>query len=175
MQPIQQKHRGAYLFTALLLLLSVVPLRAQPAATNRVLELDGSAIRKPFNRSELIAELKRFLKPVQSASPTKAAEAVTAPEPETAAPAEALAKRPGLLVKLDEQRQRVWPELCQSLAMDEVEQFARRLKGWAGEGHWPALHRYAEELDEQVQQFDLARLPKTLERFPEIRERLTSN
>ena len=98
---------------------------------------------------------------------------MTAPEPETAAPAEALAKRPGLLVKLDEQRQRVWPELCQSLAMDEVEQFARRLKGWGEEGHWPALRRYAEELEEQVQQFDLARLPKTLERFPEIRAGLT--
>jgi CheY-like chemotaxis protein len=132
-------------------------------------------IRKPFNRSELIAELKRFLKPAQSAGPVKAVEpeAMTASEPEAVAPAEALAKRPGLLAKLNEQRERVWPELCQSLAMDEVEQFARRLRKWAEEGHWPALGRYAEELEEQVQQFDLARLPKTLERFPEIRERLT--
>ncbi len=134
-------------------------------------------IRKPFNRAELIAELKRFLKPASSTVLVKAAEAVakTGTEPETVAPPEALAKRPALLVKLDQQRQTIWPELCQSLAMDEVEQFARRLQGWGEEGHWPDLRRYAKELEEQVQQFDLARLPKTLERFPEIRERLTLN
>ena len=68
----------------------------------------------------------------------------------------------------------IFHAMAESLAMDEVEQFARRLKDWAREGQWPALRRYAEELEEQVQQFDLARLPKTLERFPEIRERLTT-
>ena len=134
-------------------------------------------IRKPFNRAELIAELKRFLKPAQSLKPIHVVEAgaITLSAPESAiVPAEVLAKRPDLLAKLDQQRQSVWPELCQSLAMDEVEQFARRLKNWAAEGHWPALLQYAAELEEQVQQFDLARLPKTLQRFPEIRERLAT-
>ena len=41
MQPTAQKHRGAFLFAVLLLLLSVVPLHAQSASPNRVLELDG--------------------------------------------------------------------------------------------------------------------------------------
>ncbi|MSU64177.1 MAG: hypothetical protein EXS31_17600 [Pedosphaera sp.] len=41
MQATRQIHRGAFLFAVLLLLLSVVPLHAQIAAPNRVLDLDG--------------------------------------------------------------------------------------------------------------------------------------
>ena len=86
----------------------------------------------------------------------------------------ALTKRPQLLAQLREQQQKVWPELCQSLAMDEIEQFARRLKGWAEAGEWPVLREFAESLDEQVQQFDLVQLPKTLQKFPQITESLGS-
>ncbi|MSU64451.1 MAG: response regulator, partial [Pedosphaera sp.] len=131
-------------------------------------------IRKPFNRAELIAELKRFLKPAQTGEPQLVATSA-APEKVKAAvsvSAEALARRPQLLAQLREQEQKVWPELCQTLAMDEIEQFARRLKGWAEAGQWPDLQEYAESLDRQVQEFDLARLPKTLERFQGILENL---
>ena len=132
-------------------------------------------IRKPFNRAELIAELSRFLKPAQPrAEEPVAAPVATQPAAAGPVPAEALAKRTELLVKLREQRQNVWPELCQSLAMDEIEAFARRLGDWAVEGHWPMLREYAASLDQQVQEFDLVRLPKTLQRFPEICEHLAS-
>jgi hypothetical protein len=52
--------------------------------------------------------------------------------------------------------------------MDEIEQFAGRLKGWADEAQWSTLRAYAERLDQQVQEFDLDHLPKTLQSFPEI-------
>ena len=58
--------------------------------------------------------------------------------------------------------------------MDEIEQFARRLKGWAEAGEWPVLQAFAESLDEQVQQFDLVQLPRTLQKFPQIAESLIS-
>jgi signal transduction histidine kinase/ligand-binding sensor domain-containing protein/CheY-like chemotaxis protein len=132
-------------------------------------------IRKPFNRAELIAELKHFLPPIK----TQAALG-TAPAPDIAvavaqapvSPA-ALAKRPQLLAKLLEEEERVWPALCKTKAMDEVEQFAFRLKTWAEEGQWSSLRAYAENLDEQVQEFDLTRLPQTLNRFPAIRAALS--
>jgi len=127
-------------------------------------------IRKPFNRAELIAELKRFLKPARASEtePVAARAATSEVKPNEPVSAEALARRPQLLAQLREQQQKVWPELCQSLAMDEVEQFAHRLKGWAVAGHWPALEAYAESLDQQVQQFDLVQLPKTLQSFPQL-------
>jgi PAS domain S-box-containing protein len=127
-------------------------------------------IRKPFNRSELIAELKRFLKPVTTPVRQAAAEASPATGVATSTPVSAavLARRPELLARLREEEQRVWPGLCKRKAMDEVEQFAQRLKAWSEAGEWPALHAYAESLDQQVQEFDLDRLPRTLQNFPEI-------
>jgi len=127
-------------------------------------------IRKPFNRAELIAELKRFLKPSQS----RATETTLSPETRVAsiAPlpvsAVVLARRPELLDRLREEEERVWPGLCKTMAMDKVEQFASRLKGWAAEGQWSALGTYAADLDQQVQEFDLTRLPSTLNHFPTI-------
>jgi len=132
-------------------------------------------IRKPFNRSELIAELKRFLKfaEVREAKATAAEAVPPASSAPLAASPEAIAKRPELLAKLRDEEQRVWPGLCKRKAMDEIEQFAGRLKSWAEVGQWPALRAYAESLDQQVQEFDLDRLPKTLQSFPAIIQSLS--
>jgi signal transduction histidine kinase/ligand-binding sensor domain-containing protein/CheY-like chemotaxis protein len=126
-------------------------------------------IRKPFNRSELIAELKRFLKPAAARGQEPAVPRPPTLEPD-AAPISAgvLTRRPELLARLREEEERVWPALCTTLAMDKVEQFASRLKTWAAEGQWSSLTAYAQSLDQQVQEFDIAQLPQTLNRFPDV-------
>jgi hypothetical protein len=86
---------------------------------------------------------------------------------------ETLVERPDLLKKLRVEETSVWPDLCKTRAMDEIEQFAVRLKSWADEGQWPALRIFAESLEQQVQEFDMARLPKTLQGFPEILKSLS--
>jgi CheY-like chemotaxis protein len=127
-------------------------------------------IRKPFNRAELIAELQKFLRPAEAprSQPISEPPPVAAVEPFVAVPSEALARRPELMTALREQQQTVWPRLCKTRAMGEIEAFAQRLHGWAEAGHWPALRSYAEALNQQVQEFDLSRLPQTLQRFPEV-------
>jgi len=74
----------------------------------------------------------------------------------------------GVITVRSEQEQTVWPRLCKTRVMGEIEAFAQRLRGWAEAGHWPALGSYAETLDQQVQEFDLSRLPQTLQRFPAV-------
>jgi len=127
-------------------------------------------IRKPFNRAELIAELKRFLPCVQAVPisvPGAAAEPAAPVVKATVSP-EVRARRTDLLAKLRDQEQRVWLTLCKTRSMDDIEQFAAQLKEWSAEGEWPALATYAEALDQQVQEFDLSRLPQTLQQFPAI-------
>ena len=124
-------------------------------------------LRKPFNRAELIAELKRFLKPVPQRELERGAGGETpmasgSPLPVSGA---ARARRPELLQKLRHEEQTVWPRLCETKSMGEIEEFARRLQSWAEAGQWQALSHYAARLDEQVQEFDLDRLPKTLAEF----------
>jgi signal transduction histidine kinase/ligand-binding sensor domain-containing protein/DNA-binding response OmpR family regulator/protocatechuate 3,4-dioxygenase beta subunit len=127
-------------------------------------------IRKPFNRAELIAELKRFLK---SAEPTGAARPSGAPAtPSAAAPAavsaEVLARWPELVAKLRAEQAGTWPDLCQTLELTPVEAFAARLRTLGETYHAPTLKRYGQELFDQAQQFDLDRLPKSLEAFPQL-------
>jgi signal transduction histidine kinase/ligand-binding sensor domain-containing protein len=127
-------------------------------------------IRKPFNRAELIAELRKFLKPRREAGasgPPADVRGVTV-QPLVAVTADVLARRPELLSRLRHEESQVWPGLCRRKAMDEIEAFARRLKGLAQEGQWASLSQYAERLDQQVQEFDLDRLPQTLQEFSAI-------
>ena len=146
--------------------------REEEARARRVCE---GFIRKPFNRAELIAELARFLKPAAKADATKPAPALEPAAQETdSVPAELLAKWPELLAKLRKEEAGVWPELCQTLEFKPIEDLAARLKAW-GESYGVALlRRYGEELFDQTQQFDLDRLPKSLEAFPALIERLAA-
>ena len=126
-------------------------------------------IRKPFNRAELIAELKRFLKQAQQREIKPGVNGETpiafdSPVPISDA---ALARRPELLQKLRHEERAVWPRLCETKAMDEIEEFAGRLQKWAEAGHWPTLSHYASRLGQQSQEFDFDRLPKTLAEFSE--------
>ncbi|MEW6159199.1 MAG: two-component regulator propeller domain-containing protein [Verrucomicrobiota bacterium] len=127
-------------------------------------------IRKPFSQHELAAELSRFLKRKPLPTSTQPAEMVVAigPVETNAASEDVLARRPQLLAKLRDAREAFWPRLCQTMDMAEVEEFARSLQQAAQEGQWPVLGQYAQLLLEQVEAFDLDRLPQTLERFPTI-------
>jgi signal transduction histidine kinase/ligand-binding sensor domain-containing protein/CheY-like chemotaxis protein len=125
-------------------------------------------IRKPFNRAELIAELKRFLKPAALPEGPSVSVASAATGQSTSVSATVLARRPKLLAVLREQEQTVWPRLCKTLATGEIEGFAQGLRRSAEEGMWPSLGSYAEALEQQVQEFDFSRLPQTLQRFPEL-------
>jgi signal transduction histidine kinase/DNA-binding response OmpR family regulator len=133
-------------------------------------------IRKPFNRAELIAELKRFLKSarIHDHEPTEGVEARASSGPAVPVSDATRARRPELLLQLREEAQTVWPRLCETKIMDEIEAFARRLRTWAETGQWPTLSHYASRLDQQVQEFDLDRLPQTLAQFPEEVEKLAA-
>jgi CheY-like chemotaxis protein len=133
-------------------------------------------IRKPFNRAELIAELKRFLKSVESATPLRSGPIAEVPTDGSLVQASsaALARRPDLLAKLLETEQTVWPKLLQTMSMAKIEEFALRLKSWAEAGEWPALQAYASALEQQVQEFDVDKVPKTLQDFAEIRRGLAT-
>ncbi len=134
-------------------------------------------IRKPFNRTELIAELKRFLKQVL-AQPSESAAAgmpVLEAAPVGPVPPEVAVRRPDLLARLKVEQTSAWSRLRQTMAIGEIEDFATKLKGLAEEGHWPDLRAYAEALERQAQDFDLDHLPQTLGRFPEVVQTLDGN
>jgi CheY-like chemotaxis protein len=123
-------------------------------------------IRKPIDRMELIAEMKRFL---TAANVTKETAHSSLPVADsTAVSAEMRARRPELLAKLGHEQKEIWPRLCQTMDMGEIEEFALRLKNWADAGGFGSLRDYAVAMLQQVEAFDVDRLPATLQRFPEV-------
>jgi len=140
--------------------------REEEARARKVCE---GFVRKPFNRAELIAELRRFLKPAQprvqeppAVTETQPADSADSIRPET------LARRPELLGKLRNEEAMVWPRLCRAMDMGEIEEFARRLKAYATEGQFTSLQAYATALLQEVEAFDVDQLPKTLQGFPAL-------
>jgi hypothetical protein len=83
-------------------------------------------------------------------------------------PEAALARRPELIARLRHEEAAIWPRLCRTMDMGEIEEFARRLDAWAAEGRFPALTDYAAALLSDVEAFDVDRLPKTLQEFPSV-------
>jgi signal transduction histidine kinase/ligand-binding sensor domain-containing protein/DNA-binding NarL/FixJ family response regulator len=141
----------------------------------RAREVCDGFIRKPFNRSELIAELKRFLKGAEAAAPEPDVATATesAKEPTGPLPDEVVSRRPGLLESLRTEYTTAWARLVQTMPIGEIEEFAVKLRALAEEGRWPELHTYAGTLERQAQEFDLDRLPHTLARFTEVVEALS--
>jgi CheY-like chemotaxis protein len=124
-------------------------------------------IRKPFTRAELVAELQKFLQPAAAAARPVSEVSPGAPAPAAAAtvPAELLAQWPELVARLRSEESEIWPELCDTLELKPIEDFATRLRSW-GESYGAApLCDYAAQLLEQAQQYDLDRLPQTLAAF----------
>jgi len=127
-------------------------------------------IRKPFNRAELIAELSRFLKLAEKPGPAEpgAAPSQQVADSPSALPARVLANWPELVSKLRTEQTGAWPELCQTLELAPVEEFATRLRTLGESYRATALQLYGQALFDQAQQFDLDRLPKSLEAFPQL-------
>jgi len=172
-QATQQLKANAALQHIPVIAVTASSFREEEARARRICE---GFIRKPFSRAELFAELRRFLKPVVKApapTPPAPGEELAAASIDSVS-AESLAKWPELVTKLREEQSRVWPDLCATLELKPVEDFATRLRSWGETYGAPALQRYGDALFEQAQQFDLDKLPKTLDAFPALLEKLAA-
>jgi len=131
-------------------------------------------IRKPFNRAELIAELKRFLKPAGTpeALAPAAASAGAAPKTDEEVPDHVRSQWRELAALLREQQSQVWPDLAQTLEVASIETFALHLRDLGDTYGATAVRRYGEELLEQARRFNIEKLPQTLDLFPQVIEAL---
>ncbi|NES72903.1 MAG: response regulator [Okeania sp. SIO2D1] len=138
-------------------------------------ELCEAFLRKPFSRSQLVAELKNILPPTDSSTDIGAEQEGT---PAVVATQEAFKlgeNLPELLEKLQQEEETNWQQLSQTMNMREIRKFAERLRDWATEHQSSLLADYAQNLVTQIEQFDLDNLPQTLENFPEVRQALLSS
>lgn len=161
--------------------LAAIPIIALTASSMRdereaIAKICDRYVSKPISKTALFKVLAEFLPVAPVATPepaaqetTQAAEAGTL----TATPADVSPAWAKALTTLREHEAAAWESLCETLDMSAIEALSQRLLDWATQHHIGPLTHYAQELYQQVEAFDVERLPHTLHELPHLLEKLT--
>jgi len=157
-----------------------VPIVALTASVMResedeVREVCDGFLRKPLERQELIETLMDFLPHAVTElagadAPTSEA---TVPSADAELDASVLERLPELAEALTSRRGG-WEEICATLPVDEVEEFAVDMHQLGEEHGYPPLAAWGERLSAQVGSFDMEAMEATLRGYPEMIEEIES-
>jgi len=132
-------------------------------------------LKKPVRKKELITEIMKF---ISYSSPHESLAETSETSIDTSA-SEEIQIDPGLKERLPELIQAFesdyvpeWENIGRQFIIDEIESFSEKMKQVGEEYAFHLLISWAEELNMQTQQFDMAKIPGTLKRFPGIVEQL---
>jgi CheY-like chemotaxis protein len=131
-------------------------------------------LKKPVSIAELFSELMRFLSysiPGKKSLPTGKD---NAPKPkEKGLTVESLtpgkkAKLLELLGILESESMKDWQRINQTFFVDEIETFARTVREWGEKYDLDILSHWGDQLTDQLESFDMEKIPGTLNAFPEV-------
>lgn len=148
--------------------MELVPAIAVTGSTTRD-DRFGLYIRKPFSTRDLFDGLAEFLPRHVLSDPP--AQVKTPPSAETApapVPEELLTQLRQLLVE-------PWPDLCNSMAINETKSFARELEILAEQWHYRPLTIYAGTLLQDAETYAVTDLEKHLGEFATLVEEFAQN
>ncbi len=131
-------------------------------------------LRKPLKRSQLVSLLKTIWRVEETDEillPSHIIEPIL--KRSTSPDWKVLAKLPELLEQLRQEEETIWPMLSQTMKRRDLKNFSDRLYTWGVEYQCQVLLDYATTLQAQIAAFDWECLPKTLEKFPEVRRSLS--
>jgi hypothetical protein len=80
----------------------------------------------------------------------------------------------GLLTTLEEKEMTIWPQLCQTMIMSELRKFTESLQKLSEEHQCLELGRYAEQMQNYLNDFDVDNFSALLVKFPEVRRSLAA-
>ncbi len=142
-------------------------------------------IRKPFSRAELFSALDQVVRRVDAAAGDEekpatestggedtaaaAPDGIVAADPQAQSRAVALVSEPETLLReLAELKDRRWEQLTQVMAMSDVADFAATLQSLGEKHDYSPLIRYAEAVREYSENFEQAKLEKSLNDFDSV-------
>jgi signal transduction histidine kinase/CheY-like chemotaxis protein len=114
-------------------------------------------VRKPYSRAELFAELAQFIPRVEKAGH------LPQDHPLDAVGRAALTD---LVAQLRDWEKSVWPGLRDGMVVNEISEFAGRLRAAAARASCPSLAEYAAKLQSGADSFSVGSLEKTLAEYP---------
>jgi len=126
---------------------------------------------KPVSKSQLIAQLQRFL-PYSIGEPPGFALSTTSPAIEVPGNTDQLLQ---LLAILESDLIPRWEKISKTHIIDEINSFSKETRELGAQYHWEVLINWAEMLFNDLQTFDMQKVARTLDHFPgfieEIKEK----
>jgi len=132
--------------------------------TSMQLLCDGF-LRKPVNPAQLVSHLKKIL-PLEIEDTPKKSALTNVSTPKISI------NVPELIIKLEEEENTLWQEVSKKLKTRDLKAFTERLRVLALEYNCQPLLEYVTTLQTQLNNFDWDNLPQTVEKFPQIKEKL---
>ncbi|RLC02751.1 MAG: hypothetical protein DRI57_29800 [Deltaproteobacteria bacterium] len=131
-------------------------------------------MRKPFNRAEIISELRKHLPHTVSkkAEPVAGEEAGGKTAPGVALSPETVARLPELIQILEKEFVAKWEDISETLIFDEVGDIVEQVQEQGVKYDCALLTDWAERLIHQMENFDIENLANTFEKFPAIIQEL---
>ncbi|MCP4110368.1 MAG: response regulator [Desulfobacteraceae bacterium] len=133
---------------------------------------------KPVNRTELFAEMMRFLPYSVDESESEQAEKESPADYKKDIPVESLspeitAKLPELISILKNELMEEWSKIHKQFIINDIGAFGNQIKELGAEYNLDILKNWGDGLSNQAENFDIERLRKTLEYFPELVKEIT--
>lgn len=129
-----------------------------------------SLLTKPFQKSDLVRKLQHFI-PFQKTdgAPEPRQENGVAGSPIVLSAA-ARERLPELLDRLEHEFTAQWQTACRKGFFDDIADFANQMKTLGKSYDLSSLERFGQTLDDQVSSFDIEKINKTLDTFPNLVE-----
>ena len=128
-------------------------------------------LRKPVRQSRLVESLAKFLEIDDKGAGGRETGEPIFPQAEAFDPSDLPPEKRGRLsdlLKSLEKEEKTCRELCRVLIVQDIRQFAEKMKKWGREYHCSQLVEWGEIAKQQAGRYDVFALPKTLGRFPKL-------
>ncbi|MGK7944645.1 MAG: ATP-binding protein, partial [Microcystaceae cyanobacterium] len=142
----------------------IIIVTAQFQEEEDLKEICDGLLQKPVSQLDLIDALKDMF-PIQEIDRSYSDQPVITPSPKINNCGE-------LLDIIKQEKDSIWPELCQSMKTKDIRKFSQRLQQLGDQYSCPIVSNYATLITQQLQAFDSENLLKTLEQFPQLLEQL---
>ncbi|GET38650.1 PAS domain S-box protein [Microseira wollei] len=125
-------------------------------------------LRKPVTRYQLVSQFKNLFPQESALSNDKITDV---PSTSPSSHSETIKNLPELLEKL-RQEETQWQSLRQSLITRDIRKFIQRLHEWGTEHQCSLLLEYSQTLQTALETFEIERLYKAIDEFPQIKQTL---
>jgi hypothetical protein len=134
---------------------------------SRIREICDGYLRKPVSKADLFLELGKFLEHSPISTGENQTDPTDAPVVQELDP-DASRKLAALLQLLQGEMKNTWQELRDTWSINDIEDFANRLKELGTEYGYDPLVGWARNLASQAAIYDVEQMPETMEKFPRI-------